>query len=270
MKRLLPIILLSLPLLLKGDDYYDYWERESIRVGEYFACSSEYLFAFDEKGDMKWKTSIGEMPGDIVVSPDFICLAWDREISIYDRKDGKLLWEKEFPEEIWATGTAEEESVLMLSIFIPGKIYLFDFQSGKLIMSMEAEESGMKITKIIKKGKEIPLEIGIEEMSSVPEITIGLSKKHIFGFLPDGKIEWKIERDSYSPEEGWDNYLELRAPKGIKVIKRSTGETVWEKRFVYPIKEYEGRTHRRTRVILETGKIYTLDLGTGEVEEEDE
>jgi len=257
MKRLLPILLFSFLALAKGDDYYDYRERESIRVGEYFACTPQYLFAFNEDGEINWKTRVDRMPRDIMDSPDYLCLAWDREVGIYNRKDGKLLLRKKFPEEIWALGKVKEHPEMFFAL-TSDKTYLLNARYDAIMETGESTEN------ILEKSLKVKGKVTVEFPE---EITIGLSKRYIFGFLPDGEIKWKIEREGYNIKEGWDDYIELWAPKKIKVIKRSTGETVWEKRFPFPIKEYEGRTVRRIKVTSETGKIYTFDIETGEIEE---
>lgn len=266
MKKLLPVLLFCLFISVKGEDYYDYRERESIRIGEYFTCTPQYLFAFDEDGGIKWKTKIDRMPKDIMDSPDYLCLSWDREVKIYDRKDGKLFLQKTFPEKIWALGKVENHPEMFFAL-ASDKIYLLDAKSGKIEIKVEdiKREIG-KILKITLEKKGAPAK-GEITIKSVEEITIGLSDKYIFGFLPDGGIKWKIEREGYNIKEGWDDYIELWTSKKIKVIKKSTGETVWEKSFPYPIKEYEGRTLRKIKITSETGKVYTFDIETGEVEE---
>lgn len=237
----------------------------------YFACSSKYLFAFGEKGDLKWKTPVESRGGFEQITEDMIVLRsplkerMGLEYAAYDPAKGSLIWKTAIPyhDSIYV---GYNETLYVIKSDLGN--YLLNLKSGevKFEEAPEGWESHgyMKIGG--KKQETTKKYLQIWSPPEAPEeIVVSPSSGFIFGFDPEGNVEWKIRRPKeFSGYCCHNNTCALKAGKDLIVLNILTGKIKWQQQVQASIRGCGTREEELT-VYLSNDEKLTFDIETGEL-----
>ncbi len=241
-----------------------------ITKGEpYFACSSKYLFAFGENGDLKWKTPvksrgcIDRIRKDMVILRSSLKERRGIEYALYNLTNGNLIWKTAIPyhDSIYV---GYNETLYVISTDMGD--YLLNLKTGELRIGEPPE--GWESHGYFKSGpvREIKTPIDTSKIARYKEeVIISWSSKFIFGFDPEGNVRWKIKRP-----KGFSGYCEshnlyaLRGGKELITLDGLTGKIRWKKSLPAKIQD-SGISYPELTIYLANGEKLTFNIETGEL-----
>jgi len=241
----------------------------TVQSQPYFACSSKYLFAFDEDGDLKWKASVKhrgtveKVRNDMVILRSSLKERSGIEYAAYDPTNGDLIWKTAIPyhDSIYV---GYNETLYVISTDLGD--YLLNLKTGELLIGEPPE--GWESHGYFKSGppREIKTPTDTSKIAGhKEEIIVGWSSKFIFGFDPEGNVKWKIKRP-----KGFSGYCEshnlyaLRAGKELITLEGLTGKIRWKKSLPAKIQSCS-ISYPELTIYLVDGEKLIFNIETGEL-----
>lgn len=237
----------------------------------YFACSSKYLFAFGENGDLKWKAPVEHKAVIDRVTKDMVILRSSLkerrgiEYAAYNPANGDLIWKTAIPyhDSIYV-GYGETLCVISSDL---GN-YLLNLRTGELKIGEPPKGWESHGYSKVGPASEAPVDTSkIAKHKESEEVIVSWSSKFIFGFDPEGNVKWKVKRPDKKRSGGYirhDNICAFSSGKHLIVFSTLNGKVKWKRSLSVEIRGC-GISYPEVIIYLANGEKLTFNIETGKL-----